>query len=351
MTFEFTICRVAEKDKIAAKRITPTTTVDYDLITWWRYEPAVETSLEGMAERLRALALQPRRMIVMGSPIDGLNLREAHRRRWADPDTATLCALARSWLPLDIDGVAVPKGLGRAKRLEAAAVYVRDNLLPEEFAGVRMIVTPTASTGRKGDDIARFRFFVALDQAHPLATMKQWARAAAGVLDLPLDSSVIQGGQPVYTPRPIFEGVEDTVPRALHAIILDGDRDLAPLVVDRFAVGLAKIEAKIEQAVRACRRDWRALMDETIGGEESFFIPLTRSIGFAVRAGATAAEIETTVTTLITLRADADRRAQYDRSWIARTIASFQNRDDVLRADHKRTLSQIFNKRAIARWT
>jgi hypothetical protein len=204
MAFEFTVCTTAEKDKIATKRVRPSATVDYDWITFWQFEPAVEGSLEGMAERLRALALQPTKMIVMGAPRPGLDLRQVHRRLWADPGTATLRAPDRSWLPLDIDSVAVPKGLGRAERLEAAATYVRDRLLPEEFAGVRMVATPTSSTGRKGDGIARFRLFVALDRTHPLKAMKQWARGAAAVLDLPLDSSPIQSGQPIYVPRPIF---------------------------------------------------------------------------------------------------------------------------------------------------
>ena len=59
ISFEFTICKAAETGKIAAKRITPTETAGYDPVTWWRFEPAVETSLEAMADRLKALALQP----------------------------------------------------------------------------------------------------------------------------------------------------------------------------------------------------------------------------------------------------------------------------------------------------
>ena len=67
--FEFTICMTADPEKIAVKRITPTGTIQYDKVFWWRFKPTIENSLEAMAERLRALALKPRRMIVMGVPL------------------------------------------------------------------------------------------------------------------------------------------------------------------------------------------------------------------------------------------------------------------------------------------
>ena len=137
-----------------------------------------------------------------------------------------------------------------------------------------MIAVPTASTGRKGDDIARFRLFVALDRPHPLEAMKDWAKGAAATLDLPIDSSPIQNGQPIYTGRPIFEGVSDPVPRALHALILPGDRDLVALVIDRFAPKLAAIEAKVDRVARSCGSNWRMLLDMTLGGDEGFFIPV-----------------------------------------------------------------------------
>ena len=109
--FAFTICKTAEPGKIAVKRITPTRTIQYDKVSWWRFEPAIENSLEAMAERLRALALKPRRMIVMGAPLPGLDLSHPHRRLWAEPRRATLDAPVRSWLPIDLDDVVVPKGI------------------------------------------------------------------------------------------------------------------------------------------------------------------------------------------------------------------------------------------------
>jgi hypothetical protein len=341
-TFAFTICETADRGKIAAKRITPTLTIQYDEVLRWRFAPAIETSLEAMAERLRALALDPRRMIVMGAPLPGLDLSRWHRRLWAEPRMATLGAPIRSWLPIDLDDVPVPKGLGAAERLAEAALFVRDRLLPHEFHGARMIVVPSASTGRKGERTARLRLFVALASPHPLRTMKDWAKGAAATLELPIDSSLIQAGQPIYTGRPIFEGVDDPVPRPLHAQVLDGDRDIVALVVDRFAPKLAAIEARIDRAVRGCGPNWRALLDITVGDDGFFFVPLTRGIGVAVRAGAHFDEIEATVTTLLALRADPGRQAQYGRPWVMRTIESFYLRDHATREAHQRALSRLF---------
>ena len=176
IAFEFTICETAEAGKIAAKQVTPKRTIPYDYVTWWRFAPVVETSLEAMAIRLRALALQPRRMVIMGSPRRELDLVRAHRRLWADAEKATLTGPARAWLPLDFDDVAVPKGLGRGEQLVKAALFVR-GLLPEEFRNVRMVAVPTASSGRQDDCVARLRLFVALDRPHPLDALKQWREA------------------------------------------------------------------------------------------------------------------------------------------------------------------------------
>jgi hypothetical protein len=347
--FEFTICEVAEAGKCAVKRITPTGVHDYDLVTWWKFEPAYAGSQAKLAEQLMALALQPTKMVVMGAPASGLDLRQAHRRRWADPATATLVGPDRMWMPLDIDGVGVPRGLGRGERLEEAAVYIRDRLLPPAFHGVRLVAAPTASTGRKGDAVARLRLFAALDRHYPLADLKRWTRACAVALDLPLDSAPIQPGQPIYTGRPVAD--EDPVPRRLHAIVLDDDSGgVVRLDIDQFAARAMAIEERIEAAVRLRGSNWQRLMEDTVGGPEGYFAPLTRSIGVAVRAGASHAEIDALVGYLLTERADPCRQAQYSRAWIQRTMASFQRRDDATRAAHDKNLSRLFTEEARKAW-
>ncbi len=48
-SFSLTVARVAEPGKIAAKRITPEKTIDYDLVTWWHFSTARLATLEDIA--------------------------------------------------------------------------------------------------------------------------------------------------------------------------------------------------------------------------------------------------------------------------------------------------------------
>jgi hypothetical protein len=349
LAFEFTLCEVADGRKIAAKRFVrqadgSLAKLDYDFVTMWRFKPITETSLVEMADRLRALALQPGRMIVMGAPASGLDLR-CEQRRWSAEsrgEAATLRAAERAWLPLDFDDVAVPQGLGRAERMADAALHVRDTRLPEEFRNVRVIAVPSARTGMVGDDTARVRLFVALDRRLPLASLNTWAKDARAYLDLSLDPRVVQAGQPIYTARPLFEGMEDPVPRSLHATILAGDTDTVSLVVDRFKEKVAVIEASVARSAASCGGDWKRLLDATVGGPAGFFEPPTRGIGLAVRVGAPAAEVEVAVGALLMERADKQRQRAYGSDWVRRSIRSFRAKDVAKRAAYQREFARIF---------
>jgi hypothetical protein len=335
--FSFTIAEVADEGLIAAKRIgrNPDGSIwksHYDNPLLWRFTPADCAPIETMTARLRSLAAQPRKCIVMGSPVDGLDLSAVHRRRWADPKDATLHAVDRRWLPLDCDDVTVPAGLGRAARLAEAALYVREQLAPPEFRGVRMITIPSASTGLQGDGIARFKLFVILDRAWPLETLKDWVTGARVCDALPVDPAVVQAGQPLYTARPPFMNMADPVPASCRVVILPGSTDTVPLVADRYVAKAIKIRARVKAAASTCGRNWKQLLALTVGGDTGFFEPLTRGIGAAARAGASASEIEGFVAALLAQRADPGRKRQYGAAWVRRSLRSFRRRDDAARA-------------------
>jgi hypothetical protein len=338
VAFAYTVAEVADKDLIAAKRIgrNPDGSLwksHYDHPLFWRFTPATDASHEAMEARLRSLAAQPPKCIVMGAPVAELDLSKPHRRWSAESHdhAATLGAVARSWLPLDIDDASVPKGLGRADRLADAALHVRDHLLPPEFRGVRMVAVPSASTGLQGETFARLRLFAALDTAYSLATLKNWGMGAKVCEALPLDPSVIQAGQPIYTSRPVFVGMSDPVPVSVRALILPGDADTVSLAVGRYAPKAAEIRARVKSAAISCGRNWRRLLALSVGGETGFFEPLTRGLASAVRAGARPEEIEGFVSALLAQRADPARRRQYGPTWVRRTIRSFQARDEAAR--------------------
>jgi hypothetical protein len=336
--FAFTIAEVAEEGLLAAKRIglNPDGTQwvsHYDHATWWRFALAECASIEAMEARLSPLAAQPRKCVLMGAPVAGLDLTTVHRRRWADPKDATLRAVERRWIVLDCDDVIVPARLGRAERLADAALHIRDRLLPAEFRDVRLIAIPSASTGRQGDAVARLKLFVTLDRAWPLETLKAWVMGARVCDALPLDPAVVQAGQPVYTARPVFmNGMNDPVPAHCRTIILPGSADTVSLVVDRYAAKAITIRAQVHGAATVCGRNWKQLLALTVGGDTGFFEPLSRGIGSAVRAGASAIEIEGFVAALLTQRADPGRRRQYGPAWVGRSIRNFHRRDAAARA-------------------
>ena len=220
--FAFTIAKVGHVGLIAAKQIVrnPDGTIwksHYDRPLRWRFEPAEYASIEAMAAQLTPLAVEPQKCIVMGKPLPHLDLSKGHRRVWANINLATLYAPHRRWLPLDMDDVTVPTGLGRAERLVEAALHVRDYLLPPEFRGVRMIAIPSASTGMQGDAVARLKLFAALDRAWPLEDVE----GLGGGEDLPtpwrwIRAPIEERGNPSYVARPIFTGMADPVPAALR---------------------------------------------------------------------------------------------------------------------------------------
>ena len=344
-SFDFTIAEVADEGLIAAKRIgrNPDGTwrvSHYDYARWWRFALAECASIEAMAARLRSLATQPRSCILMGAPVAGLDLTRVHLRRWANPKDATLRAVERRWIVLDFDDVIVPIGLGRAERLAEAALYTREHVLPPEFRDVCMIAIPSASTGWRGDDAARLKLFVVLDRAWPLETLKDWVTGARVCDELPLDPAVVQAGQPVYTARPVFIGMDDPVPASCRAVILPGSADTVSLVVDRYVAKAVRIRAQVKAAAGACGRNWKQLLALTVGGETGFFEPLSKGIGAAARAGANAAEIEGFIAALLTQRADPGRRRQYGAAWVRRSLHSFRRRDDAARAAALNSFSQ-----------
>jgi hypothetical protein len=362
INYVFTIATVADAGKSAVKTITrhadgSLTKSDYDFVVGWTFAPTLTASHEDMTARLRTLALDRSKMVVMGSPVAGLDLRKPHHRLWADPARATLCATPREWIVLDIDDVAVPPGLGRPERLIDAAIYVRDKLLPTEFVDTSMVVTPTAQSGLRGDALARMRLWFALDRPVPLADLKRWATGARKVHDLPIDPSVLQAGQPIYTGRPRFEGMFDPIIPEMHALVVPGFcADTVALDVSAFDVQAAAIDRATKQATRAAvtpapraavthapnaaGADWKRLLDMTLG-VNGFFVPLTQALGLAARTAAMT-DILSFVAALLAERADPGRQLQYNAAWVRRTVERFRRMDARSQAEIASLHARIF---------
>ena len=140
----------------------------------------------------------------------------------------------RRWIPLDLDDVEVPNGYGAPDKLAEAAYFIRDNLLPGYFRGVRCIAASTSSTGRKGPGIARLRLFFVLSRPADNDALYSWAcNISDSHQDLGLDPSVLRPYQPIYTARPIFRGMADPVPVWGRVRLLDGYTDEVELELPR----------------------------------------------------------------------------------------------------------------------
>jgi hypothetical protein len=75
------------------------------------------------------------------------------------------------------------------------------------------------------------------------------------------------------------------------------------------------------------------LLALTVGGDTGFFEPLTRGIGAAARAGASASEIDGFLSPRCWRSGRTPgRRRQYGAAWVRRSLRSFRRRDDVARA-------------------
>ena len=73
-----------------------------------------------------------------------------------------------------------------------------------------------SNTGFKGPGTARLRMFCQLNREHALEGLHGWSKAAK-IVGVPIDPSVLQPHQPIYTARPLFDGLHDPVAAELRA--------------------------------------------------------------------------------------------------------------------------------------
>ena len=353
-SFDFTVAEATGQDRktrrlfTATKVISPGGGRDYDNVYKWFFRPVSGYTLDKMAEGLRRVSTDSRTMIVRGALTEEVlaNLGQSYRRLKNDAtdDKATLIDVARSWWVLDIDGAIVPDTLGNGDQLEKAAYYVRDELLPEEFKGARMIACATSSTGWKGPTIARLRLFGLADRLISNDDFKRWADSVRNATDVPIDSSLYQPQQPIYTARPIFEGgLVDPVPKDQRVVVLGGDRDIVKIKLNRYAKEYKAAVKEIDAAQVRHGEDWRALLLATLGQNNSFYDPLIRALGVAARSDDSVKDICAFVASLMQEKADPDRRRKYAPKWVEAAVVGFRKHDKE-RDDYEDRLTTIGGK-------
>jgi hypothetical protein len=211
---------------------------------------------------LEWLSDKSRMFIIRGQLLRGLSPKKRYYRRilGRKGEPATIECPPRRWIALDLDGIEVPNGWGAPDKLAEAAYFIRDNLLPPYFRGVRCIAAATASTGRKGPGIARLRLFFVLSRPSENDVLYQWADdLSIARPDLRLDPTVMRAMQPIYTARPIFDGCSDPVPAWGRVRLLDGYTDEVELELPRVRAR-KKREPKAQPTALLCADmpDWMA---------------------------------------------------------------------------------------------
>jgi hypothetical protein len=330
--FAATQLGLADAGRCAVKTLTregdgSITSSDYDNgFEWWFRLFDAGSDFDQMARELRRMARQERVILCMGSPKPGLDLSVAHRRLWArsDPHENTMVAASRAWIAIDVGDAAVPAGVGDPERFVEGAIYVRDQVLPEEFRSCTVIVSPSARTGLRGPTLLR-----------------SWTKGLRAVIGVG-DPAIVQIGQPIYVGRARFIGMRDPISPQLWAVVVCGSKDRVALVAGRYEPTVAKIDHEINLATAASGDDWRGFLKRTVGGDLFFFEPLSKGLWIAVRSNDPDAAIVSFTLALLKKRADPGRIAQYDSVWIGRTLKRFRAMDSSGETRREAALSRLF---------
>lgn len=336
-------CAVKSLTKLADGSITSN---EYDHGFEWLFKPFDGGSdFDRMGRELRLMAVMDRVILCMGAPIAGLDLNQPHVRRWARSGLFenTMLAVPRAWIAIDVDDAVVPHGLGDPARYVEGAIHVRDHMLPKEFHGATTIVSPSARTGLRGPTLLRCRLWFLLDKPYELLALKRWTCGLKAIFGVG-DSAIIQAGQPIYVGRARFVGMADPIPPQMRAVVVRGRHDRVSLDVERYEPAVVMIDHKLRTASMAAGDDWKAFLVQTLGGELSFFEPLSKGLGIAARSSASDPEIIAFTLALLAKRADAGRIAQYDAQWLARTLRSFREKDNSGRRRREAALAKLFGE-------
>jgi len=175
----------------------------FDLFEW----PI--SNLDALAPVLHLLLTMPNCAVVRGAILDPARTVRVRRLLHADVETgeaATLREAPRTWLALDVEGVARPSAVPAADLNACYREVVR--MLPASFAGARCVVQASGSHGIKPD--IRLRLWFWCDRPVSGAELKRWLRGS------PADPSVFGAAQLIYTAAPVFAaGARDPLPQRI----------------------------------------------------------------------------------------------------------------------------------------
>ena len=174
---------------------------------------------------LRRLDRDRRAFVVRARPLPGTDGRRVRRLLHRDGRTGEgpyLEAVPRAWAAFDFDDVPCPAATDPLDAI-ACGDWLRGTL-PEPFHDAACVVQATSGCGL-GDGL-RYRLWFVLDRPLTGPALKAWC-ASPLLVPCTLDEA-----EPIYTARPVFEGVHDPVPVRFR--LLEGLEDAVPDESARF---------------------------------------------------------------------------------------------------------------------
>ena len=220
MTDSITVVR--SRGPRLAKLVHPGGVVDsYDAC---RTVDLFDVSVDGLGaleEALRELQSRWDCAVVRGGIVDPARTSGVRRLLHADSDTGeppTLVDVPRQWLPLDIDGLPVPPGFDLSDLLACGRVACA--ALPAAFHDVTLLVQATGSHAVVPG--LHLRLWGWLSRPITNAEAKAWLKGA------PVDHSVFNAAQLIYTAAPLFAaGMADPLPERIA--VRFGRNDVVPV--------------------------------------------------------------------------------------------------------------------------
>lgn len=231
-----TILRPFARDKQARKTILGDGTIrGADNVALFRHETRTFESIEQLHAIVAGLTRE-NAFVVRGAP--AADLQPIHRQiaRVRGRGDNGFLDVPKRWLPIDIDGLALPAMTDWREDQEAAVEHAIARL-PEAFWDASCSWSFTGSHGLERDgkrwtggyvgDVVRLRLWFDLSRAIGSTEARSWLRSMGDMA--PVDASVAGAVQPIYVARPVcFDGSD---PLARLGVPLAGFRQGLEAVV------------------------------------------------------------------------------------------------------------------------
>lgn len=168
-----------------------------------------------LSQALVALQIVPRALVIRGEAQPALDPDEWHQRTKAGPKVNYLTPpRGRRYVMIDIDKLALPKGLQLAKKTLLRVINYVISQLPPEFQNVSFHWQLSSSAGMGDPGKVSMHLWFWLNAPVSDENLKMWGNAVNKERGIKLiDTALFNDVQVHYTAAPIFEGMSDPFPR------------------------------------------------------------------------------------------------------------------------------------------